>query len=503
MARGREKPSAKKSHHTKKDRPGKQGASKFVAKYEFFAKSRLAAYPNEEGTCVYLDKGQDEKGFFALESIAEGRTAQNEELRKRLGMGLALDAASVNNGAKRLQKHWGKSLPDPVPAQLHKTGLPKLLEEFETQNGKEFLHSVSTLDVGKTGRPSEKEVKKATQTFVRYLREDDGSLRRNLARQASESAALYLFSMTLLKDMALIRNPKVWVSKLEGKQSDDVKSWQRKPQDAEKMVAALVKELMTKIDSHQPEAGKRRKASDSSSAAPAASNASSGGASSDAAPSSKDGTDDGSGKSGSPVSSQASTKKSSKSSSPSPPKRTPAKKAKDDKKKDHKSKGDKTDKKDKEAAKKEAKDAKEKKDKDKKDKKEAARKEKKQRDAHAKKQEEAAKAKEAKEAAFTEWTRSDAETLREKAAEAKGNIGLMEGRSKKESIMSIIREVPLNVMPLFPAAQEAAAAIVELDGDWVPNTDAKPLLCMVSDIAEQAADFFASHAEAATGVSGG
>lgn len=50
--------------------------------------------------------------------------------------------------------------------------------------------------------------------------------------------------MILLKDMALVSNPKEWAAKVEGKQSDEVKAWLCKPKDDAKLLAALVHELL-------------------------------------------------------------------------------------------------------------------------------------------------------------------------------------------------------------------------------------------------------------------
>ena len=61
-------------------------------------------------TCVYYSKGDDERKFFKPATVCRSPTGQNEELCRRLGMGLALDAASVHNGMKVLAKHFGSEL---------------------------------------------------------------------------------------------------------------------------------------------------------------------------------------------------------------------------------------------------------------------------------------------------------------------------------------------------------------------------------------------------------
>ena len=134
-----------------KDDAKKGNKGSFVPKYSYFGKDKLAAYPSEDGICVYLGKGQDEKAFFALKAICASRSSKNEELCHRLGMGLALDAASIHNGTKVLHKHFGEAIPEDLQQQFHKTGLPKILEVLASDAGQGFVKSIEVLNVGKTG----------------------------------------------------------------------------------------------------------------------------------------------------------------------------------------------------------------------------------------------------------------------------------------------------------------------------------------------------------------
>ena len=214
---------------------GKASAAKaFVPKYEYFEKAKLAAYPNEEGGCLYLDKGQDEKQFFALNNIAKSRSGSNEELCRRIGMGVSLDANSAAAGVKLLEKHFSGEWPVAVQTSLHKTGLPKLKAALETTQGKQFVAALDILNVGKEGRPEEADIKKALKGFVDYLQKDPDNVQVPLARLAADASCLYLFAMSLLKDMALVQHPKEWAKKMEGKQSEAVKAWIRRPTDVEK-----------------------------------------------------------------------------------------------------------------------------------------------------------------------------------------------------------------------------------------------------------------------------
>ena len=60
-----------------------------MPKYAYFGKERLAAYPNEDGVCVYVGKGQDEKA-------CEETLVQDVGLR---ALGLR---------ARKFQKHMGR-----------------------------------------------------------------------------------------------------------------------------------------------------------------------------------------------------------------------------------------------------------------------------------------------------------------------------------------------------------------------------------------------------------
>ena len=269
-----------------------------------------------------------------MKNILKTRNSGNEELCHRIGMGLALDAASAHHGVEVLHKHFEEAIPA-VPeehaAQLGKTGLPKLLEALRSESGKKFVGCLTVLNVGKSGQPAESDVKDAVKTFVAYLQDPKGTLHRNLTRLATDAAALYLFAMTLLKDMALVQSPEGWAEKVEGKQSDAVKAWKRKPADEKKLRQALVAELMVKVENNEPAPGKKRRVSDSSSAASSGTGSSKGGTSSEEA----SGEDsDGSAGSGSNASSGKASKTRSSSSSSLAPKKDNNKKK--DKKKDNK-----------------------------------------------------------------------------------------------------------------------------------------------------------------------
>ena len=184
-------------------------------------------------------------------------------------MGLALDVTTVNHALRVLTKHFGDAMQEDVAKQLKKTGVPGLLAALATQEGKDFMTALTTLDVGQTKKPAEKDVKKALKVFREYLEREDKDFHRSLTWLASQSAALYLGAMALLKDMAFFQDPKGWISKVEGKQKDEVRAWQKSPSDKKKMDKALLVEFMKKVQDNEPDKDKKRKASDSSSEASA------------------------------------------------------------------------------------------------------------------------------------------------------------------------------------------------------------------------------------------
>ena len=260
MARGDGKKAQGRNKPTSKGQGRKAGGTAIVNKYQFFAKAKLAAYPTERPsgtpTCLYLDKGHNTETFLEPRTIVAGRSGKNEELCCRIGMGLALDAASAHHGTQVLQSHFGSVLPKKLHQQLRKTGLPVVLEELAADKGKEFLACVSVLNVGKTGKPKEKDVKAAVQTFVDYLQQENAEFYKGLQCLAKDAAGLYLFAMTLLKDIALLQNPREWAAKVGGAQGAEVKSWKRRPEDPEKLKKMLVAELMAKVEKNEAGASK-------------------------------------------------------------------------------------------------------------------------------------------------------------------------------------------------------------------------------------------------------
>ena len=253
----------KKDHLKNKDK----SEWKWVPKFKFFAKDSLRSYPDTDGVCVFLKKGDDEREFFRLSNIMKSRNGQNEELCKRIGMGLALDVATSHNCLRVLTKHFGTTLPEEVAKQLKKTGVPGLLQALATEKGQAFMAALQTLDVGQTKKPAEKDVKHALKVFREYLEKEDKDFHRCLTWLASQSAALYLGAMALLKDTAFCQDPKGWIGKVEGKQKEEVRAWQKSPTDKKKMDKALLAEFMKKIQDNEPDKDKKRKASDSSSEA--------------------------------------------------------------------------------------------------------------------------------------------------------------------------------------------------------------------------------------------
>ncbi|OLP76211.1 hypothetical protein AK812_SmicGene43890 [Symbiodinium microadriaticum] len=431
-------PRASKKEESKKPR-------NFVPKWEYWAKAKLASYCSEDGVPFHVGPEQDEKKFLQLDSIRETRDAGNEELFRRLGMGLTLDASSVDAGFKLLARHFAGDWPDDVLARLSKTGLVQLKNFLASSQGSEVAKAISVLNVGKSKQPDECDVKKAVKTFVTFATGGTEDLVKHLGRLASSSAVLYLCSMTLLKDLALFDDLPSWAKSIEGKQSKAVQAWAKRPGDKDKLRAALVQELMAKIRNNHKESGKKRRASDSSV----------GGTSPAAA---------------------ASSSSSTESSSPSDPK--PAKR-----------KGKTSSSSDKKAKKKDKKT--EKKTKTKKTKKE---KKSDRRASCSPTPEEPKRAgfvsqADRTSAAFTTWAQGDVQLFVAEVGSEKGRMGNIADSVVERLILeNLLTRVPENVRQCFPVLHELQTQMGEADS--IPGQLAKKVLTRLTAIASEAEAFW-------------
>ena len=445
-------PRASKKEESKKPR-------NFVPKWEYWAKAKLASYCSEDGVPFHVGPEQDEKKFLQLDSIRETRDAGNEELFRRLGMGLTLDASSVDAGFKLLARHFAGDWPDDVRARLSKTGLVQLKNFLASSQGSEVAKAISVLNVGKSKQPDEGDVKKAVKTFVTFATGGTEDLVKHLGRLASSSAVLYLCSMTLLKDLALFDDLPSWAKSIEGKQSKAVQAWAKRPGDKDKLRAALVQELMAKIRNNHKESGKKRRASDSSV----------GGTSPAAA---------------------ASSSSSTESSSPSDPK--PAKR-----------KGKTSSSSDKKAKKKDKKT--EKKTKTKKTKKEKKSDDAGRRASCSPTPEEPKGAgfvsqADRTSAAFTTWAQGDVQLFVAEVGSEKGRMGNIADSVVKRLILeNLLTRVPENVRQCFPVLQELQIQMGEADS--IPGQLAKKVLTRLTAIASEAEAFWEEQSGAgATGA---
>ena len=113
------------------------------------------------------------------------------------------------------------------------------------------------MNVGKTQTVQLKAAQEAVDHFAAFLK-TTRPLRKALARLAETSAILYLFSMTVLKDMAaMLSDPHKWAKRVEGQQGKEMAAWVRKPSDEEKLRKALAAELVAKAK-HNAAPGKRK-----------------------------------------------------------------------------------------------------------------------------------------------------------------------------------------------------------------------------------------------------
>ena len=198
-------------------------------------------------------------------------------------------------------------------------------------------------------------------------------------------------------------------------------------------------------------------------------------------------------------------------------------KAKTSEKKAAKAKKEKDEKKDKKVEKnkkeeraneKDAKKKKENKDKkEKEDTHEADKKARKEREAKAKREKEdkdkaakekaVAEAREAKTAAFTAWPQADAQAMLDKVEEAKGSIGLMSGRFKKEELLALdIKAAAPQAPAAHPGGGDSCGRRDE-DRRWVGAEQASedgPCVHVV-EVAADACNFRASQGEPAAAAS--
>ena len=461
----------KKKQNSNEKNSAKKKGPKFIPKHFYFGKNLLAPYTNEDGCPLYLSKGKDEKQMLKLKNIRKSRTSQNEELCRRLGMGLSLDAASLNHGAKALKKHCaGESLAE-LKAALEKTGLLQSLAFFAGEEGAALLEALGTLDVGKTRKPSKKQVKLAVGQLLKFATTDAKTKQKHLARLVSFTAKMYHFGTTLLKFLALADDPAEWAAKFEGPQSKAVAAWCKKPADAERQEEAFISELMNKVENNE-KAGKKRKATDSSSddeegEAGGSEEEEDAGSQSEASSSSASGSAE-----------AADADNSSDSSSSEEDKKK--KKKKDKKSKDEKEKKPAKEKKE-PKEKKELKAKKEPKEK-KKDKKDP--KEKKTPKAE---EEPKVSREDQKTAAFTTWPQGDVQLLNNDIANMKQEIGpLPTGKVKKEGVLDLLARVPEQILDFAPSLVADAAEARAHEEDMLPNTLAKKVLVKLAVVTSEA-----------------
>ena len=241
----------------------KGGNKNYVPKYRYYAKDKLAAYPDEDGCPFYLGKGQDEHTFFTGKSIRASRSKDNEEMYHRPGMSLSLSCASFEKGIDQVLQFKEASLTEEQQKPLMKTGLIDILNFLATPEGKRFEKAVRKLNVGKHKRIKEEDAQTAIDDFVDVLREMPKKAKRGFSRWASYTANGYLFSMTLAKDAALLEDLPAMAENMVGNQSQSLKAWVKNSSNVKKFKKSLLAEFMDKVKKNSKE--KKKRAADSSS----------------------------------------------------------------------------------------------------------------------------------------------------------------------------------------------------------------------------------------------
>ena len=440
----------------------------FVPKWEYWAKAKLASYCSEDGVPFHVGPEQDEKQFLQLESIRGSRDAGNEELFRRPGMGLTLDASSVDAGFKLLARHFAGDWPADVKSRLGKTGLVQIKDFLATSEGSEVAKAISVLNVGKSKQPDESDVKKAVKTLVTFATGGTEDLVKHLGRLASSSAVLYLCSMTLLKDLALFDDLPSWAKSIEGKQNKAIQAWAKRPGDKEKLRAALVQELMAKIRNNRKESGKKRRASDSSV----------GGTSPAAAASSS------SAESSSPCDPKAAKHKGQTSSSSD--KKVAKKKAKKQDKKNEKKTKTKKSKKEKKSDKASERAS-------------SSPTPEKPKGSHL--AQSVVSQADRTSAAFTTWAQGDVQLFVAEVGSEKGRMGNIAGSVVERLILeNLLTRVPENVRQCFPVLQELQTQMGEEDN--IPGQLAKKVLTRLTAIASEAEAFWEEQSGAGATAAG-
>ena len=153
---------------------------------------------------------QDEKSALKFQNIRKALNGSNAELCRRLGMGLALDAATLDHGVKAIIKHCGGDWPQEMKVALAKTGILFIKDALATEEGRAFAEAAQLLNVGRTKKPDGKKVKKAVEKFMKHCAGQGSEWQNHSARKGG-----YLMALTLLKDMALLNNCVDWASMSE------------------------------------------------------------------------------------------------------------------------------------------------------------------------------------------------------------------------------------------------------------------------------------------------
>ena len=96
----------------------KERKSKVIPKFAYFAKSCLAAYPDEDGNALWVGDKESVEELLTASSILNSRSAKNSEMLARPGMAVTLAAAACQHGAKDLINGTAKKAAEKMAAAL-------------------------------------------------------------------------------------------------------------------------------------------------------------------------------------------------------------------------------------------------------------------------------------------------------------------------------------------------------------------------------------------------
>lgn len=187
-----------------------------------------------------------------------------------------MSAASVEVGANFLATSG--------EVQWHKTGFEDFMTTFNAGLGKKYLLACEYLNQANDAARNEALTKKHLESFVQFLNTDVDKQFAVCRKVARCSARMYLASMAMMEQLALMKEPAAWAKKLSPKTKlpAPVQRWLREPTSRRKLVEALTASMAGRHSQKAPtSAGQSSESSSDSTSKAAGSDSSSSSSSED------------------------------------------------------------------------------------------------------------------------------------------------------------------------------------------------------------------------------